>query len=161
MLVGTIDLKNGGTHYKVAKYITHEGYNSPQFANDIALIKVANEIEFNEKVQPIELAKEEVPDGAELTLTGWGLLEVGLLLIHFYFLYGCYALDTKCYYYLFVQAWGALPTILQVIKLNAVQTERCRQIYGGKNVHDSHICTFTKVGEGACNVSKLYLHKKL
>ncbi|XP_031627817.1 trypsin-3-like [Contarinia nasturtii] len=123
VLVGTNDLKNGGIYYKVARYFAHEQYDSPAFANDIALIKVKDEIEFTEKVKPIELSKDEVPDGAELTLTGWGRLSAG----------------------------GALPQLLQVIQLNAVQTERCRDIFGGRNVHDSHICSFTKRGEGACN----------
>lgn len=44
-----------------------------------------------------------------------------------------------------------MPQKLQVIKLKAVQTKRCKEIYGGQNVHDSHICTLTRVGEGACN----------
>lgn len=46
---------------------------------------------------------------------------------------------------------GALPQRLQVIKLKSVSTERCKKIYHGGNVHDSHICTFTKAGEGACH----------
>lgn len=35
--------------------------------------------------------------------------------------------------------------------MKAVSTERCRKIFGGRNVDDSHICTLTRVGEGACN----------
>lgn len=47
---------------------------------------------------------------------------------------------------------GALPQRLQIIALKAVQTKRCREIYGGgNNVHDSHICTFNGRGQGACN----------
>jgi len=123
VFVGSNDLRSGGTYYKVEKYITHEKYNQPSFANDIAVIRVQGSITFNDKVQPIEYSSEEVPDGAVLQLTGWGRLRAG----------------------------GALPQLLQTIQLNAVQTQRCKQIYGGSNVHDSHICTFTKVGEGACN----------
>lgn len=76
ILVGTNDLKNGGTYYKVEKFIMHEQYNRPQFANDVAVIRVQGEIEFNDRVQPIEPMKEEIEDGTELQLTGWGRLSV-------------------------------------------------------------------------------------
>lgn len=81
VLVGTIDLNNGGTYYKADKLIAHEGYNRPQYANDIALVRVKDTIQFSDKVQPIELLKEEVADGAELKLTGWGRLQVSYFLI--------------------------------------------------------------------------------
>lgn len=76
VFVGSIDLKNGGVYYQVEKLIAHEKYNRPPFANDIALIRVQSTIQFNENVQPIELLREEVADGAELQLTGWGRLSV-------------------------------------------------------------------------------------
>lgn len=60
----------------------------------------------------------------------------------------------KIFYFnirLLFQAGGAVPQILQTIDLKAVSTDRCKKIFGGRNVHDSHICTLTKVGEGACN----------
>ncbi|XP_055321233.1 transmembrane protease serine 9-like [Sitodiplosis mosellana] len=122
--VGSNDLKSGGTSYKIEKFIAHEQYNKPSFANDIAVIRVKGSIALNDKVKTIEYSSEEVPDDAVLQLTGWGRLQAG----------------------------GALPQLLQIIKLNAVQTERCKEIYGSSApVHDSHICTLTKVGGGACN----------
>lgn len=66
----------GGKYYKVANFTTHEHYNSPIFAYDIAVVKLQEKIEFNEKVQPIELSKEETPDGVQVQLTGWGRLRV-------------------------------------------------------------------------------------
>lgn len=76
ILVGTNDLTSGGKYYKVAKLTAHESYNNPRLAYDIAVIELQDKIEFNEKVQPIELSKGEVPDGARVQLTGWGLLNV-------------------------------------------------------------------------------------
>lgn len=76
ILVGTNDLKSGGQRYGVEKFIRHESYNTPKFANDIAVFRVKGSIEFNEKVQPIELLKDEVPDDAPLMLTGWGAMRV-------------------------------------------------------------------------------------
>ncbi|XP_055301540.1 chymotrypsin-2-like [Sitodiplosis mosellana] len=122
--VGSNDLKTGGTSYKAAEIKSHKQYNNPTYAYDIAVIRVKGAIELNDKVQTIEYSSEEVPDGAVLQLTGWGALRVG----------------------------GGTPQHLQIINLNTVQTERCREIHGSSApVHDSHICTLNKVGEGACN----------
>lgn len=76
VLVGTNDLQSGGTYYQVEKFITHERHNRPRFANDIAVIRVQETIEFNDRVQPIAPSKEEVEEGAILTLTGWGRVQV-------------------------------------------------------------------------------------
>lgn len=123
VVVGTNDLKSGGTRYKVEKTFAHEKYNRPQFANDVAVIRVQGTIEFNDRVQPIELGNEEIEDGEEVILTGWGRLSAG----------------------------GRLPQKLQMIKLKALSTKSCKKSILGRNVHDSHICTFTRRGEGACN----------
>lgn len=79
ILVGTNSLSGGGQKYQPEKFIMHEKYNQPQFANDIALIKLNGQIEFNERVKPIELGKDEVEDGVELKLTGWGRIRVSIL----------------------------------------------------------------------------------
>lgn len=79
ILVGTNDLNKGGKYYKLKRTITHEQYNRPQFANDIGLIEVDGEIEYNENVQPIKYSDNEVPDDAEVQLTGWGRLSVSEL----------------------------------------------------------------------------------
>lgn len=123
VLVGTNDLTKGGKYYKVAKLQAHEHYNNPSFAYDIAVILLKDKIEFNDKVKAIELARDDVPDGAQVQLTGWGRLRAG----------------------------GSSPTWLQIIKLDFISTQKCKEIYGGRNVHDTHVCTLTRVGEGACN----------
>lgn len=96
ILVGTNDLTNGGTYYKVSnrlsynddnkntwkiiyiskvdKYVTHERYFL--VVNDIAVIRVKGNIEFNTNVQPIALLSDEVPHEADVQLTGWGDLRV-------------------------------------------------------------------------------------
>lgn len=76
VLVGTNDLESGGARYSVEKLITHESYNTPYYAYDIAVIKVKNSIEFNDRVQPIELSEAEIQDKSVVQLTGWGLLGV-------------------------------------------------------------------------------------
>lgn len=76
ILVGTNVVSSGGVYYKPEKFLMHDGYNQPQFANDIALIKLAEKLEFNELVQPIELIDRELENDVELILTGWGRLRV-------------------------------------------------------------------------------------
>lgn len=74
ILVGTNDLTNGGTYYKVDRYATHERYFL--IFNDIAVVRIQGKIEFNRHVQLIELFSGEVPDKADVVLTGWGDLKV-------------------------------------------------------------------------------------
>ena len=69
-MVGTNDLRKGGTYYKVEELIAHSNYNNPQFAFDIALIRIKGKIEFNDRVKSIEYSAEEVPDDAVVQLTG-------------------------------------------------------------------------------------------
>lgn len=80
-MVGTNDLRKGGTYYKVEKLIAHSDYNRPQFANDIGLIQIKGEIEFNDRVKPIEWSTEAVSDGAKVQLTGWGRLWVSVFFL--------------------------------------------------------------------------------
>ena len=76
ILVGTNDqLVKNGTRYTPKKYIIHEEYNRPSFAHDIGLILVDN-IEFNDRVQPIKYSSNVVESGATLLATGWGLTSV-------------------------------------------------------------------------------------
>lgn len=46
---------------------------------------------------------------------------------------------------------GSTPQRLQMIKLEALSTQTCRMTAIGRHLHDSHMCTYTRVGEGACN----------
>lgn len=132
-MVGTNDLRGDGTYYNADKIIMHEGYNQPRFANDIGLVRIRETIKFTDHVKSIDYSSEEVPDGADLQLTGWGATRAG----------------------------GRLPQLLQIITLKAVSTKRCREIYGNSNnVHDSHICTFNGRGQGACNVSSALKKKR-
>lgn len=77
ILVGTNDLKKGGAYYKLERYIKHPKYNRPNFANDIALMRINGSITLNTKVQSIEFSSDEVPENSTLQLTGWGRLRAG------------------------------------------------------------------------------------
>ncbi|XP_014226188.1 chymotrypsin-2-like [Trichogramma pretiosum] len=77
--VNKLDDKNG-ILYEVDKIIKHEHYTTDKFKNevaDIALIRLAEDIVFNDKIQPVRLASSEnqedvLPVGAPVMITGWG-----------------------------------------------------------------------------------------
>lgn len=90
ILVGTNDLKTGGKYYTAKRFVLHESFNNPRLSYDIALIQVKQTIEFNDRVKPIELSSEEVPDDAVLQLTGWGKITVRMAAERKHFTIGKY-----------------------------------------------------------------------
>ncbi|XP_068629132.1 chymotrypsin-2-like [Battus philenor] len=124
VVVGTNSLLAGGYHYPIEKIIVHEQYDGNLIKNDVSLIKLSNEIEFNSHVQPIQLPEKDTEAGAELLLSGWGRLSYP----------------------------GVLPVQLQMINLLALGVGECQNIYQLINpVYDTQICSLTKRGEGACH----------
>ncbi|KAL4714616.1 hypothetical protein ACJJTC_019679 [Scirpophaga incertulas] len=124
VVVGTNSLSKGGISYSVSRIIVHENYNSKVIKNDVSVIRTSKEIEFNERVQPIQLPGENTGAGANLLLTGWGRLSYP----------------------------GTIPTKLQMINLTALSVESCQDRFSGINeVYSSQICSLTKSGEGACH----------
>tara|TARA_Y100001968_G_scaffold333514_1_gene396831 strand:+ start:2068 stop:3342 length:1275 start_codon:yes stop_codon:yes gene_type:complete len=67
----------GGDEYTVEEVISHSGYNW-SMNNDIALLKLAEPIQFKDEVQPISIiCSDQVNAGAQdvdvmTTITGWG-----------------------------------------------------------------------------------------
>lgn len=127
MLVGTNSLKEGGEQHPTDKFFLHKYYNKPQFHNDLALVRLKSKLQFTSNVKAIEYSEKEVGANQSVTLTGWGRTSAG----------------------------GAVPTKLQSLKLKTISNDECKQRSpdGGRNVDIGHVCTLTKSGEGACNVS--------
>ncbi|KAJ8684312.1 hypothetical protein QAD02_020104 [Eretmocerus hayati] len=126
VIAGT-NLLNGGVEqlYK-SEYITaHKNFSMFRLVNDIGLIRVNRDIEFNEKVQPIKLPDREFskPD-MSVVLTGWGTTELG----------------------------GSVPNNLQQIDLKVIDQKQCKKHWSPiYKITESHICTLTAAGEGACH----------
>ncbi|XP_042885830.1 chymotrypsin BII-like [Penaeus japonicus] len=53
-------------------FFTHENWNSWLLADDIALIRLPNSVEFNENIQAVGLPSVDVSVGTIVTRTGWG-----------------------------------------------------------------------------------------
>nr|XP_033323606.1 transmembrane protease serine 9-like [Megalopta genalis] len=118
---GTNLLSARGSVYAVEKITAHPDYNSMLIVNDVAVIRVEKTIAFNSLVQPIKLAAVDAPEGSGVVLTGWGTTRNG----------------------------GSVPDNLQEIDLKIYAQAQCKKTHW--NLKDSHICTFTKSGEGACH----------
>lgn len=82
ILVGTNQIGSGGKRYSVKYAIPHENYNNPEFAHDIAVIRLQTPIEFNEKVQPIHFSMIPVPANTDLEVFGLGRLMASISFLY-------------------------------------------------------------------------------
>lgn len=78
VLVGTSNLEDGGTSYKISNRISHEKYSSENRDNDIGLLKTSKKIEFTQQVWPIGLPNENpiFHPGLSVIAAGWGWTKV-------------------------------------------------------------------------------------
>lgn len=78
VVVGT-NLLNGGVgqSYKSDYVAWHKDFSLLKLSNDIGIIRVNRDIEFNDKVQPISLPLEDFTKvDYPVVLTGWGTTKV-------------------------------------------------------------------------------------
>ncbi|KAL2740060.1 chymotrypsin-2-like [Vespula squamosa] len=119
---GSVRLDQEEAVYRVEKLIINKNYNSFKLINDIALIRVSKDITFTQLVQPVKLpVSNTVKAGDAVVLTGWGRIYLN----------------------------GPIPNNLQQITLAIVNQKSCKAKHWG--LTDSHVCTFTKRGQGACH----------
>lgn len=91
------------------------------FLNDLALLKINEDIEFTENVQPIELETKEIPIESKVIISGWGHLE------------------TK----------GKCPLILKWNTLETISQQSCaKKIFRNS---PALLCLAHTKGNGACN----------
>ncbi|XP_053661837.1 chymotrypsin-2-like [Anopheles marshallii] len=123
VLAGTNSLMEGGVMLMADKFFLHN-YASPEFINDIALIRLEQPVQFTELIQSIEYSEKVVPANVSVRLTGWGRTGVN----------------------------GPVPTLLQSLNVITLSNEDCKakSLYP-EHVDVGHLCTLTKAGEGACN----------
>ncbi|KAJ8680839.1 hypothetical protein QAD02_016626 [Eretmocerus hayati] len=124
VVVGSNKLNDKNSQSYQSEFVTwHEKFSSSQLKNDVGLIRANKNIKFSAKTQPIQLANEEYNKFEDpVVLTGWGRLSAG----------------------------GRVPNDLQEISLKVIPEIECQDTMGSMIIN-SHICTLTKFGEGACN----------
>lgn len=64
--------KPGASSHRVEEVKRHEHFKEEEKFNDIALMRVRDKFQFNDKVQPIKLATDDIPDDTTVEFTGWG-----------------------------------------------------------------------------------------
>ncbi|CAO1387097.1 unnamed protein product [Diamesa serratosioi] len=111
----------GGQLVDVKKIVMHPEYLPNGFYYDIAMMKLASNLNFNSRVWSVALPPMgyKVPDGADLLVSGWGTLEFR----------------------------GNSSERLQKVIVPAVSNEECALAYG--NIRDHKICAGV-VGRDAC-----------
>lgn len=119
MRVGSIQRHAGGKLVQLKRIIINKSFSN--WLNDIALLELEKPLEWSEYIKPIDLADAEVPSGADVTISGWGLMYPG---------------DPN-------------PYRLQWSTLQAISTEECGKRIGFNDV--SLICLDHEVDRGICN----------
>lgn len=123
---GTTLVEEGGVLVKVARMIEHDDYNVPvSLTNDIAILFLAEALEFNDQVQPVPLATQghRVPAGSTALVTGWGALSSG----------------------------GASPPNLQMVAVPIVDDDKCQNAVNGV-IPQTMICAgnYEEGGKDSC-----------
>lgn len=120
--MGSTRLSIGGKIYDVETHFSHPDWQSPFTPNDIALIKVTRDIEFNEFVQPIPISTRNIGGDVKAIASGWGTTSFQ----------------------------GSTPDKLQFLEVLTVTNKQCQERLETP-IEDSAICAFAKNGEGMCH----------
>ncbi|XP_029663392.1 chymotrypsin-1-like [Formica exsecta] len=119
---GTNFLTKTGDVYNVKKVIIHPDYDPDLIRNDIGLFHLKTDIVFKDVVQSIPIATTNSTLVGEFCfLIGWGRLKKS----------------------------GKIPDKLQKLDLKVFSQTDCKILY--EDIQDSHICAFSKNGQGACH----------
>ncbi|XP_026462553.1 chymotrypsin-2-like isoform X2 [Ctenocephalides felis] len=123
VVVGTNHLfEEDGQAYFAEEIIPHENYTATGIHDhDIALIKVSENIVFNDKVQPIKPLKDYIKGGEELKTTGWGLMDSNNIIP---------------------------PNDLQELTVKALSNEECTNL--SDFTPTTQLCAFRNKGQGIC-----------
>ncbi|KAJ8982905.1 hypothetical protein NQ317_004559 [Molorchus minor] len=103
----------------------HPGWSALTLRNDLALIRLPNEVELSDNIQPIALASDtsNTFEGHEATASGWGL-------------------DSD--------SSTSISPILRKVTIPVIANSVCNIAYFGV-IQDSHICASGLGGKSTCN----------
>jgi len=128
VVVGDHDVTQGDGEQRVsvASWTSHPNYNSNNQDHDIAIIQLAEPVQFSDSVAPVCLPPSSSSnyDGATATATGWGTLSSG----------------------------GSLSSILQEVDLTVLTNSECSQppnIYSSGQISNNMICA-SGPGKDSC-----------
>lgn len=125
IVVGAISRTTGGTSHSITRIANHPNYNSNTLANDISLLQTVTAVATTANVAPAALGSAFTGGGVNAIASGWGQTSHP----------------------------GSAAANLQWVTLQTLTNANCRTRFSAANaarVHDSTICTFTRVGQGTC-----------
>lgn len=82
--VGSSTVDDGGYLHEIEKVVIHPRHKVLTY--NLAVVKLSTPVTFSDKVQAIQMKEqgEEVADGENVRITGWGMNEVRFILIFFF-----------------------------------------------------------------------------
>lgn len=121
VVVGTNSLDSGGTTITPTRLIAHADFDLSQRPYDIGVIQLSSSLTYSSHIAQVSLNTADVGVISAI-LVGWGRTTTE----------------------------GELSNELQEIATNTISFSDCQAVWGSR-VTESHICAFTRAGEGACN----------
>jgi len=109
---------------RAKRVIIHPNYNHMTLDNDLALIELDSDVEYERHIQPICLPEKDTDFvGSEAYVSGWGVMSY---------------------------AEKNIPEVLQIVKVPIVSNEKCEQMYRKAKHHfmarDTIVCAGYAVG---------------
>lgn len=84
LITGTISLITGGTASKIERFVVHPDFSHEKLVNDIALVKLENDLEFDEKMTNlIGVVDTQSNTNDELLAYSWGFADVRNFYLYF------------------------------------------------------------------------------
>jgi secreted trypsin-like serine protease len=112
--------------YKVEKIIRHKDYSSLlSNAEDIALMKLTEKIEFSDQIQPVCMPEKTIGDldGTMATVTGWGTTKQG----------------------------GSIPPTLMQVDVPVISNKKCQEKYPREAIITRMLCGgYDEGGKDSC-----------
>ncbi|XP_014483094.1 PREDICTED: chymotrypsin-2-like [Dinoponera quadriceps] len=127
---------SGGVERPVKYGIVHPNYMGTEehsWANDVAVLKLKEPIQFNELQSSIKLATRKPSVGTQCIMSGWG--------------------QTSS-----VSFVPVAPYLLKAYT-KIVDNDRCKKAHGNIALYNVHLCAYARRGIGACSVNIILINK--
>jgi len=127
ILVGTNDLRKGGSRVAVSRVIARSDYNPNTVSNDLALVKLAQPVALQtiDVVASLDQEKRLAPVGTDAVVTGWGRTSVSPV---------------------------KFPYQLMQAQIATASLATCRKAHPGQVVNDTMLCAGVPSGKpDSCN----------
>ena len=148
--------------FAVKQVMLHEDYNANTITNDICLLKLDGEVTMGPNVGTINLptGMEEVPEGTDCIVSGWGTTSLGgslagtlmkvrggwLRRILSPYLIGFAPLNIPRFYFAPQKPIICPCTIDSQVHVHVLSDANCRAAYGQNDIADSMICAGEEEG---------------